>query len=381
MTALTDSHGEIRLRQIAQARRTVIDEGRGLPQPGLGAQRGWIERSWRRCLERGDDPARRLEFDSVSVMQMRDSAERNRTLLEAARPALDGLARAVARTRYFALLTDARGVVIDVAGAVDHADRRAHAVARVGVDLSEPSVGTSAIGAALREKHPVWLHRGEHFFADTAVYSCAGAPLFGPDGSCVGMLDLTGVAAVERPELMHMAARAANCIGNALVLAQPHALALRMNWPGQSLGGDDDGLLVLDADGWIRGANVAARAMVSALDREGASVHADDVFATEHARLFDLARWNDLSAAVPVEVPLWSGLRVRVLPVGAAPAAEREGICAETAGRRLSLRDVEDALVRRAVDAAHGNVAQAAKALGVSRATVYRKLGRATRDH
>ena len=44
--------------------------------------------------------------------------------------------------------------------------------------------------------------------------------------------------------------------------------------------------------------------------------------------------------------------------------------------RRLSLRDVEAALIRKAVAEAHGNVMEAARVLGISRATVYRKLGR-----
>ena len=44
--------------------------------------------------------------------------------------------------------------------------------------------------------------------------------------------------------------------------------------------------------------------------------------------------------------------------------------------RPLPLRDVEAALIRRAVDDANGNVQEAAKALGISRATVYRKLRR-----
>ena len=42
----------------------------------------------------------------------------------------------------------------------------------------------------------------------------------------------------------------------------------------------------------------------------------------------------------------------------------------------VPLKDVELALVHRAVAEARGNVAQAARALGISRATVYRKLGR-----
>ncbi|MDO9197672.1 helix-turn-helix domain-containing protein, partial [Rhodoferax sp.] len=42
---------------------------------------------------------------------------------------------------------------------------------------------------------------------------------------------------------------------------------------------------------------------------------------------------------------------------------------------RIPLKDIEAALIRKAVDQARGNVAQAARALGISRATVYRKLG------
>ena len=43
------------------------------------------------------------------------------------------------------------------------------------------------------------------------------------------------------------------------------------------------------------------------------------------------------------------------------------------------LKELETALIRQAVDDARGNVLQAARALGVSRATVYRRLGPGTR--
>ncbi|MGC1173979.1 helix-turn-helix domain-containing protein, partial [Polaromonas sp.] len=41
----------------------------------------------------------------------------------------------------------------------------------------------------------------------------------------------------------------------------------------------------------------------------------------------------------------------------------------------LPLKDVETALIRKAVNEAKGNVMKAARALGISRATVYRRLG------
>ena len=41
----------------------------------------------------------------------------------------------------------------------------------------------------------------------------------------------------------------------------------------------------------------------------------------------------------------------------------------------MPLKDLETALIRKAVDDARGNVMDAARALGISRATIYRKLG------
>jgi transcriptional regulator of acetoin/glycerol metabolism len=279
---------------------------------------------------------------------------------------LERLSRALASTRYFAVLTDRDGVVVDAHGPIDRSDRRADLITRIGVDLSERSVGTTAIGAALSELQPVWLHRGEHFFADTSVYSCAGAPLFGPDGHCIGMLDLTGIDAAERPELKHLAAQSARGIENAMVLRLPHALLLRLNWPGRSLGGDDDGLVCLDEDGWVQGSNDAARQMLPQLALAGAPAHCGELFAQRCEPWFDLAR---RSTAVPVEVPLWSGLRLQALPQapGQAPVA---------VPAKVPLRDVEIALIRKAVADARGNVLKAAQALGISRATVYRKLAK-----
>jgi transcriptional regulator of acetoin/glycerol metabolism len=43
---------------------------------------------------------------------------------------------------------------------------------------------------------------------------------------------------------------------------------------------------------------------------------------------------------------------------------------------RLPLKDIEAVMIRKAVDEARGNVMQAARVLGISRATVYRKLRR-----
>ena len=304
---------------------------------------------------------------------MQRTLEANQCLLQTAKPILEGLGRAIVNTRYFAILTNTEGVVVDVSGAIDRSDPRAFHITRIGADLSERSVGTTAIGTALTELQPVWLHRGEHFFSSTFHYSCAGAPLFGPDGACVGMLDLTGIDAVERPELKHLVTQSASKIENALVLAQAHSLLVRLNWPGNTMGSEADGMVCLDADGWITGVNPIARQMVPNLNSVGQSaLHVSEVFGIAYQLLFDAVRRSDAR----LEIPLWTGLRLQALPI--ARAQEGEPISMERgqqAPEAMPLKEMETTMIRKAVTDARGNVTEAARTLGVSRATVYRKLG------
>lgn len=369
------SSAQLRLQGIAAARQALLAERRGASPAWVP---GWVERSWQRCLAQGLQPEKEASFATLSRPQMLRTLDANAHLVRTARPLIESLGRAIVNTGYFAILTNHEGVVVDVSGAIDRSDPRADLITRIGTDLSEHSVGTTAIGTALTELQPVWLHRGEHFFTNTAVYSCAGAPVLGPDGRCAGMLDLTGIEVAERPELKHLVTQVAGKIENALVLSQAHSLTLRLNWPGTPLGGDGDGILCLDADGHITGANPIARQMVPGLASGPAHVpvHASAVFGVATDLLFDAAQRQS-----PMDVPLWNGLMLQCLALDRAfeaqPARMAPRLGAGGAAQRaVPLKDLEAEMIQRAVQQARGNVAQAAQALGLSRATVYRKLQR-----
>ena len=236
-------------------RACATNRAAGAPRTArCGSVEPWIERSWQRCLAQGQRPQQRHRVrGTVTPQHMRQTTEAQAHAgAELRGPVLEQLWHAplpTPATSPSSPMPMAWWWTPTAPSTTPTA--RADLITRIGVDLSERSVGTTAIGAALTELQPVWLHRGEHFLPDTSVYSCAGAPLFGPDGRCVGMLDLTGIDAVERPELKHLAAQSARSIENALVLHRPHSLLLRLNWPGHTLGDDTDGLLCLDADGWV----------------------------------------------------------------------------------------------------------------------------------
>jgi sigma-54 dependent transcriptional regulator, acetoin dehydrogenase operon transcriptional activator AcoR len=377
-----------RLTQIAQSRVSALYDRNPSHQRSTPA---WIQRSWQRCLAIGHQPDKAASFDALAPSAWQEAHDASQTLLQVAAPLLMQLGQAISSTRYFAILTDAHGIVVGSYGQIDRSDPRADLITRVGTDLSEHKVATTAIGAALTELEPIWLHRGEHFFESNSVYSCAGAPLFGYQGQCIGMLDLTGIEAVERPEFKHLVAQSARGIENALTIDRikgTRDILVRLNWPGHTLGDDSDGLVCLNAEGFVTAANQTARHMLPQLAPQhnaampiaaGTTHHSADVFAIGFESLFDAARSK--ADQHILDVPLWSGLRLNALAMQAADLAEHAVPCisaqpahAEVATRQ-PLKEIETALIRKAVDDARGNVLQAAKDLGVSRATVYRRLG------
>ncbi|WP_280189385.1 helix-turn-helix domain-containing protein [Delftia sp. PS-11] len=361
---------ESRQQQIARARLLVMGGSTPLAAPlGLAP---WLWRSWLRCLAAGRQPGERVVYDAPGAHALRQARDRHEALLQAARPVMAQLVGAVGAMGCFCLLTDAQGTVIEVQGPVDRHDARAQAIARVGVDLSERSVGTTAIGTALAERTPVWLHRSEHFFEANRHYSCAGAPLHGPDGHCLGMLDITGIDVPERPELLHLGLCCARAIEDRLLRALPHALLLHLNWPGGPLGQEGEGLLAIDADGHVAGSNSPARQLVPLpLSRPGQPLHCAELLAMPWQALVDHAR---LRPNEPLRLPLWSGLRLQAL---AQPGPQlRRLLPAQAQVQPASpLRSSQGVLIEQALQEAQGNVAQAARALGISRATLYRKLG------
>jgi sigma-54 dependent transcriptional regulator, acetoin dehydrogenase operon transcriptional activator AcoR len=370
-----------RIPSIERARQALL-HGYSDREAVSDAVSPWVIQSWQRCLGVGLDPQGAAEFELVTTQVQRNTLEQSRHLIAAAQPALRKLTHTLSALQYVAILTDHQGIVVDVAGPVDPRDRRVTDIARVGIDLSESSVGTTAIGAALHEQRPVWIHRTEHFFRAHGSYSCAGAPVMGPDGLCVGMLDLTGVDRPERPELQHLVQQVGRDIEHAMVLAVPHRWEIRLAWTQLHPSDEGNALVGLDTEGWVVAANTFARSMLGGLLQPNSgrqNVHATEIFALPFGMLIDAAhRPNE-----PLDIPIWSGLRLSgaVCDVGSASTAHprpanRTDYGAGTTGTVAAhgLKDVEFRLIHDAVTRARGNVSEAAKQLGISRATIYRKL-------
>lgn len=244
-----------RARQ-ALSRHGEIPDGLALPES--------LRRSWRRSLAAGLAPmAANLPDEPLPAPEMARAAERQGSLLAAARPVMRYLHGQVAGSGCMVLLADDRGLLIEALGDAGFADRAARVALRPGANWAEAARGTNGIGTALAEAAPVVVQGAEHFVARNGFLACAGVPLFGPDGQVLGVLDISCDHRAFHPHTFGLARTAAQMIEDRLFQQRhgrtPH---LRLHAEAAGLGLPGEGLVALAEDGRILGANSAARRLL-----------------------------------------------------------------------------------------------------------------------
>jgi transcriptional regulator of acetoin/glycerol metabolism len=132
------------------------------------------------------------DYTSASPIQLAHALEQNRSLLSHAVPVMETLYQQIINTHNMVILTDARGLILHTCGDADFLQRADKVALRRGVDWSESSKGTNAIGTALVAGEPTAVHATDHYLHVNHFLTCSCAPVFDPSGAIVGALDISG---------------------------------------------------------------------------------------------------------------------------------------------------------------------------------------------
>ncbi|WP_375174522.1 GAF domain-containing protein [Pseudooceanicola sp.] len=296
---------------------------------GSAAAKSPLAASWRRSMDRhGLDPGESRAPSRLSEAEVRNHRGRLERFMLVAAPKLDQLFGLVGNSGCGVLLTDEKGIVLD--RRCTDGDLRVFESwgLALGADWSEESEGTNGIGTCLADRRAVTIHREEHFLARNTAMSCMDAPIFGPDGRLVAALDVSSARADQTEAFNRVIA--ATVAQTAKTIEADY---FRASYAGARIvvtdGDDSDAamLLAVDGDDIVIGATRGAR------------------------RAFGMAATG---------------------PVAAIPASDLFGREDGPTG----FEKAERAAVMRALARARGNVSEAARALGVGRATLYRRMKR-----
>ncbi|MDS7597643.1 helix-turn-helix domain-containing protein [Agrobacterium tumefaciens] len=288
-----------------------------------------IVASWRRCMVKhhlAPEENRKPLF--LTESEFRRARESAAGLIAESTEELDRIFHSVGRSGCCLLLTDAEGVALERRGAAgDDRDFRALGLWS-GAVWSEQSVGTNGIGTALVDERSVVVYRDQHFFTSNIQLSCTTAPIRDHTGRVTGALDIStcrhDIDEMTFSFVTQAVKDAAQRIeGNLFRRAFPGARIVIV--PSASSAALS--LLAVDQDDLVLGATRAARIALKLDDgRIAQGVPASDVL---HEQRHD----------------------------GGSDLAE-----------------AERAALRRVLSRTNGNVTQAASLLGISRATLHRKM-------
>jgi sigma-54 dependent transcriptional regulator, acetoin dehydrogenase operon transcriptional activator AcoR len=362
--------------RTALARERFFGEG----QRPTGLVGEGVIQSWQRCLQAHRQPPERLAFDPVTLSRRHHALQRARPLLAAAAPAMDRLAQVLAATGAHALLCDAQGVVVQHLAAGAATPLMALA-ARIGVDLSEGAIGTTAPGLVVHTARACSVVGGEHFFDAVAPMSCAAAPIRDRQGRLAGVLDLSIEGRPFGFDAASLVGLYAGAIENALLeVPGDDCLVLRFQADPLLLGTPLQALAGVDTAGRIAWLNAVGRSLLGELHGVGSEV--GECFGREALSLLQGGRSeaaqplrlaNGLVVWVAAQLQLRRGAATaEPLPAGpAGPVGDTAGPAAAAPG---TLAEHDHRLVLQTLQRCNGNVSRAARALGVSRGLLYRRL-------
>ncbi len=219
-----------------------------------------IETSWGRCISRGLDADRSSrEIERARRDVLLTERERNESLLKHAAPVMNGLYAQIARSGSMIVLTNASGFILHSVGDQSFLDRASKVALSPGVEWSEESKGTNAIGTALVEQAPVSVHGSQHFFAANHFLTCSASPIFDPCSRMLGVLDVTGDSRNPSHHSLALINLAVQTIENQLFShAFPEGFLLHCHVQQELIGTVFEALLAFDHDGRVLSANRSA---------------------------------------------------------------------------------------------------------------------------
>lgn len=359
--------------------------------PGGQAPAAALRRSWERCAASGMPRYRRVVFNPVTRSRMSELEDTHAPFVRIARPEVERLASAVVPAGMVVILGDGDGIVLDVAGDLPALAAPLRSAARLGVDLTEQAIGSNALSVAAADELLNLVGLREHYCDDLREFFCVAAPISDPQGRRIGILDITSFGSMPRFDAVPLVAQCAIAIENAMFVADRDHALLRLHARSDLLDSPLAGLLQVGADNTVTSANRAALSMLGISREELYTRPVEEILATSLDRLLDSARPNGRDVELRCAGGLALRARARLAGADKAPPALAASVNAvfpreagEVAGpRNAGLQDESLATIeRRAVEESlrrhDGNVSAAARALGLSRTTIYRKLAQKT---
>ncbi|MFJ7354124.1 GAF domain-containing protein [Phyllobacterium sp. NPDC097923] len=302
---------------------------------GSAAAQSALIASWRRSMRLyGLNPVEGKGPNVLTEHELNQARERLGSLIMTAQTSLDRLYAAVGGAGCCILLADKNSIPVDRRGCVADDEAFYRMGLWTGAVWSEESEGTNGIGTAIAEQRALTIHRDQHFRSRNTALSCTVAPIFDHRGRLAAVIDVSSARHDLTDDFVKLISIAVTDAARRV-----EAENFRLAFPKARI------VLAPPGDNWM--SERALNALIA--------VDEDDLVIGASRSARQLLGLTDDSLASPL------------------PAADLLGQH-QSAARDFAM--AERGAIQRALARSGGNVSAAAADMGISRATLHRKLKR-----
>ena len=274
----------------------------------------WHERARRLGLHEEISP----DFGALPRAELARLTDQHHPLCAHAIPIMEMLYEQVRDTHSMVILTDATGLILHALGDTDFRVQAERVALRPGVNWSEDSKGTNAIGTAITDGRPTVVHGSEHFLTANRFLTCSCSPIRDPHGRVIGALDVSASKELYHAHTLALVRITTQMIENHLFVDQfSESVRLHFHTRPEFLGTLEEGIAAFDEGGRFIAANRAAQLQLGLTPEMLLSHTLSSLFGITVSALMDHARTGPPGR---LTVRLRSGVKVTARAELHAPA-------------------------------------------------------------
>ena len=215
-----------------------------------------IKKSHERSKSYGIDKERVIPEKVLRGRAVTDTLKNNEDLIRIAKPFIYILYETLKGSGFMLLLTDKEGCILSIIGDKEVLDEAMALDMVVGAYMNEDSMGTNAMGTAIKEDSPIQISAKEHFITAYHRWTCSAAPIHSIKGEIIGTFNLTGESHRVHPHTLGLAVAAVKYIENQIKMEYTQKrLKEAYNYMNTIMNSLDIGIVALDREGKIDSLN------------------------------------------------------------------------------------------------------------------------------
>ncbi|NFD55717.1 PAS domain-containing protein [Clostridium botulinum] len=250
---------------------------------GKEKQDNIIKKSHERSVYFGIEENRVFPKKILKGKEITNNIEKNKSFLKVASPFIDILYDFLKGSEFFIILTDKEGCILKIIGDKEVMDIANNLNMVVGAFMSENSIGTNAMGTAIKEDIPIQISEREHFIKAYHRWTCSAAPIHDINEDIIGCLNLTGDRDRVHSHTLGLVVAAVKSIENQINVDNTNKKLLEtyqyMNTIVDSI---SSGIYVVDFRGKIKTINKAACNILGIEDKDVLDKNVENILPNWH---------------------------------------------------------------------------------------------------